>query len=131
MKSNMQFIIIDDEEITLFIHKRIITVALGITNIRTFSCAATALRFFQNDFRVDTNTNTVIFLDLNMPLISGWDFLEFFKDFDDEIKNAVHIYIVTSSIDLIDKRKALLNNNVIAFISTPITKEILIEYFKP
>ena len=50
MKSNMQFIIIDDEEITLFIHKRIITVALGITDIRTFSCAAAALRFFQNDF---------------------------------------------------------------------------------
>src|SRR4051812_10923042 len=130
MKSNMQFILIDDEEITLFIHKRIITVALGITDIKTFSCAAAALRFFQKDFKVDTNTTTVIFLDLNMPLISGWDFLEFFKEFDDEIKSAVHIYIVTSSNDLVDKRDALLNNNVIAFISKPITKEILIEYFK-
>ncbi|MCW3105803.1 MAG: response regulator containing a CheY-like receiver domain and an DNA-binding domain [Segetibacter sp.] len=129
MKLNMQFIIIDDEEINLFIHKRIITVTLGITNIKTFTCAAETLRFLQNDFKVDMSAATIILLDLNMPGVSGWDFLEFFDQFDSAIKNAVHIYIVTSSIDPIDRKKALLNNNVIALISKPITKEFLIEYF--
>lgn len=127
----MQFIIIDDEEIVLFVHKRIITVTLGITDIKTFSSAASALRFFQTDFKVNISAPTIVLLDLNMPVVSGWDFLEIFNEFDNEIKSAVHIYIVTSSIDPIDQKKALSNKNVIAFISKPITKEYLIEYFKP
>jgi CheY-like chemotaxis protein len=70
-----------------------------------------------------------VFLDLNMPGISGWDFLDFFSHFDNNVKSCVHIYIVSSSIDPADKTKALTHPNVISFISKPLTKAFIAENF--
>jgi CheY-like chemotaxis protein len=125
----MQFIIIDDEDVNLFISKKLISETLGIQDIKTFSSGADALRFLQNDFVYSTARPTVLLLDLNMPVISGWDFLDFFSQYKEELKNNVHVYILSSSIDPRDKAKALSNPNVISFITKPITKDVIRENF--
>ncbi|MNL74351.1 hypothetical protein D3C87_1999770 [compost metagenome] len=60
-----------------------------------------------------------------MPILSGWDFLEVFDDFDDNIKEQIKIYILSSSIDQNDKDSAASNKNISAYIEKPLTKEII------
>ncbi|MNV98787.1 hypothetical protein D3C71_1940780 [compost metagenome] len=60
-----------------------------------------------------------------MPILSGWDFLEVFDDFDDNIKEQIKIYILSSSIDQNDKDYAASNKNISAYIEKPLTKEII------
>ena len=72
----------------------------------------------------------LILLDLNMPVISGWDFLDEVVQFEDDLKNAIHIYVVSSSGDPKDKTKALFYPNVVAFIIQPLTHNFIENQFK-
>lgn len=122
----MKFIVVDDEEICLLITKKLLADVLKVEEVDTYNNAGEALRYLKNYNSCETLS---IFLDLNMPIISGWDFLEFFDQFDSELKNRVHIYVLTSSIDPRDKIRALQHPNVISFISKPITRTIILETF--
>ena len=122
----MKFVIVDDDKITLFVTKHTLVEVLKIEDVASFQEAGEALRFL----KTYTGTDTVsVFLDLNMPVISGWDFLEFFSEFNDDLKSRVHIYVISSSIDPRDRSKALLHPNVIAYVSKPITQQYVRETF--
>ena len=122
----MKFIVVDDEEVNLFITSRLLKDVLKVEEAGTYKEAGEALRFLKNYSELETVS---VFLDLNMPVISGWDFLEFFSQFDDSVKSRVHIYIVSSSVDPADKSRALRHPNVISFISKPLTKDFIKENF--
>lgn len=126
----MDFIVVDDDRITLFIAKKLIKEALGILDIQTFLKPEEALHYLKNDFDFNINEPAILLLDINMPVVSGWDFLNYFNGLNDEIKKAIHIYVVSSSVDPNDKVKALSNRNVVAFVSKPLTKDFLIDTFK-
>ena len=125
----MKFVIVDDEEINLVITKKLLQHILGAVDILTFTDGGEALTYFSNNFDYNVWPQVNLFLDLNMPIVSGWDFLDFFRELKDEIKSRVNIYILTSSIDPIDKRRALTNSNVIACFSKPLTPGLIREYF--
>jgi two-component system, chemotaxis family, chemotaxis protein CheY len=125
----MNFIIVDDDNISLIIAKKMIKETLGDVDIKTFVSPGEALRYLQKDFNYTTDAPAVLFLDLNMPVISGWDFLDFFDQFNNDIKNVVRIYVVSSSVDPCDKNKALSLPYVKGFISKPLTSYFLIENF--
>ncbi|MET6991761.1 hypothetical protein [Sediminicola arcticus] len=59
----------------------------------------------------------VIFLDLNMPVIDGWEFLDEFAKLD--IPEKIDIYVVGSSLDIRDKEKLKEYDMVINMISKP------------
>ena len=68
----------------------------------------------------------LIFLDLNMPLMDGWQFLEQMKN--DNYKNKV--VVLTSSISIVDKQGALSFPNVIDFCEKPVNKSRISFYLK-
>jgi CheY-like chemotaxis protein len=125
----MKFVIVDDEEINLVITKKLLHHVLGEVYISTFSNGVEALRYFKNDFDHNGNEGLNLLLDLNMPVVSGWDFLELFSQFEDEIKSRIHIYLLTSSIDPVDWRRARSSSKVIAYFSKPLTATSIIDYF--
>ncbi|WP_316928100.1 response regulator [Gillisia marina] len=65
----------------------------------------------------------IILLDLNMPIMDGWQFLDEFTKIKTEKK--ITIYIITSSVDPMDIEKAKEYNNVNNYIVKPITLEAL------
>jgi response regulator RpfG family c-di-GMP phosphodiesterase len=123
----MQFVVVDDEEIDLFIAKRLLNEQFGVNDIHTFQKGGEALRFLKC---YDEDQTITVLLDLNMPVVSGWDFLEFFNQFEDSLKSRVHIYLLTSSVHPADRIRAFSNPNVIAFISKPLTRAFIKENFR-
>jgi len=69
------------------------------------------------------NSMNILLLDINMPIWSGWDFVEHFDKLDEKIKNRFRVYMLSSSIDNNDKQRAMENKNVVAYIEKPLTKE--------
>lgn len=67
----------------------------------------------------------VILLDLNMPGIDGWDFLDRYNALKDDMIKNIRIYIVSSSVDEKDKTRAQEYTTVHGFISKPLTPQIL------
>ena len=67
---------------------------------------------------------SLIFLDLNMPILNGWGFLEKYSEIQDQF-NDLSIYLVTSSIDPEDKKKAESYDFVKGFVSKPLPVEFL------
>ncbi len=121
------FIIVDDDKLVNMFCSMMIKKFVGLTNIKTFENPETALEFLKElPLQDGEEPNIILFLDINMPTMSGWDFLEFFKDLDDKIKRAIQIYILSSSVDERDLERALDNEHVKAFLVKPLTKDMLL-----
>jgi CheY-like chemotaxis protein len=71
----------------------------------------------------------VIFLDLNMPLVSGWEFLEEFEKLKHNLHLDCNIHVISASLNPVDKERAEQNPNVMSYISKPLSKETLLHCF--
>ena len=70
----------------------------------------------------------MILLDINMPTMDAWGFLDAFQDFDYEFKKHFLISIITSSIDSSDKTRAFLYPDVLDYIQKPLSGKHVIDF---
>jgi len=66
-----------------------------------------------------------IFLDLTMPDLSGWEFLDKFEKIKDSLDKQIELYVMTSSVRESDKERSSKYGCVNSFISKPLTKQVL------
>ncbi len=117
-----KILLIDDDYITTLINKKILQRELSDIATYDFSSASLALNFLKED-RNSRNVFFIIFLDINMPEINGWEFMEILeKDFS-HLK--IHIHLLTSSIDQKDKRRAQEYKPVQSYIVKPLNQSKL------
>jgi CheY-like chemotaxis protein len=69
----------------------------------------------------DDNLPDIILLDINMPVMDGWEFMEEIKKIKSKINKQIIIYIVSSSIALEDRNKSKTFSDIIGYIPKPIT----------
>ena len=113
-------VVVDDDEIYQIIIGKMISNSGLFEKKYLFSDSREALEFlFTEDVKPD-----IILLDLNMPHIDGWEFLDRLSR-RHEMYNEADIYIVTSSIFTKDQERAKTYHEVKGFISKPVTREIL------
>src|SRR5215216_3098805 len=110
-----KIMLVDDVEISNFIMKRMIAKASYQCEILEYTSPVQALEDLSH-IKPD-----LIFLDLNMPLIDGWQFLEAMK----ENSLTIPVYILTSSTSALDLQKSRNFNNVKEFLIKPINANIL------
>ena len=128
MNNISRIVVIDDDPVNNALCKMIIKIALGKVDVKTFTLPERGFEFIESEYATNGNNNSsVILLDLNMPVMSGWEFLERFEMLDDIIKKQLKIYILSSSVDPRDKARAGANKNVVDYIVKPITKEIILD----
>jgi CheY-like chemotaxis protein len=127
-------LLIDDDPITLMLCKMVIKKASFSNEIATSKNGEEALQYFDTLKQIDSNNEfkkqpQLIFLDLNMPVMGGWEFLESFSTSDYADYNKTKVIILSSTIDPEDLEKSKKYPMVIDFLSKPISKEML-EYVK-
>lgn len=120
-----KYITVDDDEFNNVLCTISIELALGDdVQIDSFEKPEAGLAFIQANYGEQLEP-TILFLDINMPGIDGWEFLERFEGFPDIIKKQFAIYIVSSSVDPRDIEKAETNINVKGFLSKPVEVETI------
>jgi CheY-like chemotaxis protein len=124
----MRFILVDDEPACNLISKFTIKRLFKEDEIEVFTDPEKALAYIKNTYVEGSDrTPTCVFLDINMPIMSGWEFLEEYNSFGTDVHKCISTYIVSSSIDVRDKEKAADNPLVAGFISKPLRVEQLEE----
>ncbi|WP_338790781.1 response regulator [Bernardetia sp. MNP-M8] len=118
--------IIDDDPIYTFTTRKIMELGNFSNYIEVFKNGKEALEALKPRVEAHQNVPEVIFLDLNMPIMDGWQFLD---EFTMPNTKQITIYIVSSSIDPADLKKAKQYSLVTNYIIKPITSEKLKELF--
>ena len=119
---------IDDDPITLMLFKKVVQKASFSEEIITASNgqdAITQINTINNDISNQKKKPQLIFLDLNMPVMGGWEFIDLFNSSYSLNLNNTKIIILTSTIDPEDIKKSKSYPNVIEFLPKPITIEML------
>ncbi|MBL4658250.1 MAG: response regulator [Flavobacteriales bacterium] len=107
-------LLVDDDETASFISKMML-LSIGIENVDAVLSAKQAC-----DYLVEKRPD-FIFLDISMPIMDGWEFLEEIKRI--ELCPDVKVAMLTSSIHPDDKKMAENYDCVIAYLEKPLTKE--------
>ncbi len=121
-------VLIDDSDIDLFIQRRFLEVYNFTDNLVAFRSAEEALDWLKN--QESDEIPDVIFLDLNMPEIDGFLFLDAFKALPDEVREKTKIVVLTSSNSSKDRDQAFTHVNVIQFITKPLKQNDIEELRK-
>jgi two-component system chemotaxis response regulator CheY len=125
-KSPIIALVDDDKIFQLTASKTIRGTALS-ENILQFENGEEALKFLRENL---SNANTLpdyIFLDINMPFVDGWMFLDDYAIFKAELAKPIMIYMVSSSIDPKDINRAKNSGHIKDYVIKPVTKEKFIE----
>jgi len=112
-----KIVLVDDMEIFTFIMKKLITNVNPLHEVHDFTDGNQALN------QIEELNPDIIFLDLNMPLINGWEFLNKMKE--RQLSNKV--YILTSSTSATDLQRSADYENVIHFLIKPLNKNQIAE----
>lgn len=119
--------LVDDNDIDNFISKRIIEITKFAARVEVTSSGQDALEYLRaNQFKLE-NIPTIIFLDINMPVVDGFIFLYEFDKFSEQLKNKCKIIILSSSDNKRDIAKIVNDNYVTKFITKPLTEIALDE----
>ncbi len=132
MKKIRSICIIDDDPITVFGINRLLKSIDICDDIRTYNNGKVAIDGIKELLKENKEIPEVIFLDINMPIMDGWQFLEEFISLHFEKK--VRINIITSSIDPFDLQRCdrfkAITHHVIEFNNKPISRQEIQEITK-
>jgi CheY-like chemotaxis protein len=121
--------LIDDSEIDNFINQKTIDTTNFARRIYVHSSGRSALDFIKNIERNPDIENELmpelIFVDINMPVLDGFQFADEFEKINRKIKAETKIVILTTSLDPADREKSKNNSVIKGYILKPLTKEVL------
>lgn len=122
--------IIDDDDIYVYGMRRILKSLDDTLTVNSFGNGLDALDQINHLIESDGELPCVILLDINMPVLDGWQFLEDFLQLKDERLREVKIYMVSSSVDSSEMSRAEAIPEVVEYVVKPMKKPKLMEILK-
>lgn len=123
--------IVDDDKIFHMMAIRLMQLTNVSERFLTFINGREAIEYIEAHQNDASSIPDALFLDINMPIVDGWGFLDRYDKIQHQLAKKIKIYMVSSSIDPRDTDRAKENIYVLDYISKPVDKEHLLEIFKP
>ena len=121
------YLLVEDDQIFLFLHEHMIKIADPSSTIMTMQSSVKAVEYLEELIKTGQEMPDCILVDLNMPEMNGFAFLEYCSQQMTGPMSNVHIYMVTSSLYESDREKALSYSFIKGFREKPLSKEIVTE----
>jgi len=127
MKKLSCILLIDDDLPTNFYNRKVIEKAGCAEHVEVCNSGEAALEFLKKDFNSGPPPQPeLIFLDINMPIMDGWEFLEEYDKLPDHLQGDVVVVMLTTSINPDDEVRAN-ELNIHGFARKPLTEKLLID----
>jgi len=118
---------VDDDEVFTFLTTDIIEQTNLVDRIKIFENGLDAINFLKENKDTLEELPEIIFLDLSMPIMNGWQFLDEYRKLSPKIGKKIMIYVFSSSISPDDIERAKTISEVADYIIKPINNDKLIE----
>ncbi len=125
MSDNFRFILVDDVSVNNLLVGRILQKLLPGSSVSHFTDAQQAFVFL-SEVEADagaTQKPLVVLLDIYMPSMDGWNFLEAWQQLSEDKRGGVQVWILSSSISPADRERASNSSVVAGYLSKPFTAE--------
>ncbi len=131
MKTPDKFILIDDDLVNNSIFCLSIRMALGRDDAEAFHSVEKGINYIKSEHgNTGKKLHIALFLDINLPVTSGWDALEIIEALDENIKKQLTVFMLSASFDTEDKKRALKHPMVYDYIEKPLLREKIEALFK-
>jgi len=120
-----EIILVDDDEIVRYLTKRVIESTNLVEVVKVFSNATDAIAFLKNNAGNLGNLPEIILLDINMPIIDGWGFIEEYIKLKPKLGQKMALFLLSSSICPADLKRAKNLSDVSDYIVKPMSADKL------
>ncbi|WP_194768655.1 response regulator [Tamlana sp. I1] len=130
MESVRSTLLIDDDKFTSFYNEKIVKKHNKFGEIISVNSGKEALEYLELAIQGKALKPDVIFLDINMPAMNGWEFIEAYRKLDLEFTSSINIIMLTTSSNPKDKERSLALEEISNYINKPLSLPILDDIIK-
>jgi len=124
----INIMLVDDSDVDLFLHQTFLNKCKWVNAIIPFNSGTSALAYLGECSL--KNWPDLILLDIQMPIINGFEFLSKFNYFEEEYLNKCKVVMVSSTLDFGDISRARANSIALELLAKPLNTNLLFEIIK-
>ena len=125
-------LLVDDNESDNYLHKKVLEQSGLVNHVEIAMDGEAAIEFLNSNYEKWQSSGVnlqpeLIFLDINMPVMDGWTFLEEYDKLEDVLKSKIVFVMLTTSINPADKRRVEKREESVDFLYKPLTLKMINE----
>ena len=121
----MKVLLIDDDKAVNFFNRHVVIKHTAFQHIMTVQSGQEGLTYLSKVSNGEATKPDIIFLDINMPAMNGWEFLDEYEAMSTDFRKDIKVIILSSSSNPEHVNKTIQNYKVIDFINKPLSFDIL------
>ena len=131
MKKKLNCILlVDDDESCNYYHQVMLKKMNCAEKVYLAYDGKEALDYIQSSLEDVFPMPDIIFLDINMPGVNGWEFMEAYEKLDEKIKQKIVVVMLTSSLNPDDMKKASKYKSIVGFKNKYLEKEVMADLIR-